>query len=385
MRKKGNSKYWYACFSDESGKQCQRSTGIADRGNPSSRADARRTALRIAEEFEETAQGSRSQSQIRNTLKDLYERVNPEKFEFTRTDKHLNAWAERAGKLKAPRTAEKYQGVVAAFLKSLSTRSKSKLSDLTVKDFQDFIDNQLNSGKSPQSVASDARILSIPFNVAFKQGLILQNPVAAVELPEAAHESRKPFTWAQVQSLINEAQGDWKTAIMLGAYTGARLGDCIDMKWQNIDLQKNEITFVPSKTSRGKKRKELILPLHRDLEEHLMPLAGDDPKAYLSPTLANRNIGGRKGLSVKFQEIMHRAGIDQETGLEKTGKGRVFKRYGFHSLRHTFNSELANHGVKQEIRKIFTGHSSDRMNDQYTKYEPEKLREAIENLPRIES
>ena len=42
------------------------------------------------------------------------------------------------------------------------------------------------------------------------------------------------------------------------------------------------------------------------------------------------------------------------------GKGaHQFSRRTFHSLRHSFNSALANAGVSQKIRVKFTGHSSN--------------------------
>jgi hypothetical protein len=39
---------------------------------------------------------------------------------------------------------------------------------------------------------------------------------------------------------------------------------------------------------------------------------------------------------------MHLAGIRAPLGPEKQGKGRQFKALGFHSLRHSFISTLAN-------------------------------------------
>ena len=43
---------------------------------------------------------------------------------------------------------------------------------------------------------------------------------------------------------------------------------------------------------------------------------------------------------------------------------------------------LANAGVSQEIRVKFTGHSSNAMNDRYTKLDRKPLGEAIERLPK---
>lgn len=59
-------------------------------------------------------------------------------------------------------------------------------------------------------------------------------------------------------------------------------------------------------------------------------------------------------------------------------------RRTLHSLRYSFNSALANAGVSQEIRVKFTGHSSNAMNDRYTKLDRKPLGDAIEKLPKLD-
>jgi integrase len=60
----------------------------------------------------------------------------------------------------------------------------------------------------------------------------------------------------------------------------------------------------------------------------------------------------------------------KKAGLEPmtvAGKGmRKFTKRTFHSLRHSFNSVLANAGVTEEIRMKLTGHKSKAMNERYT-------------------
>ena len=64
------------------------------------------------------------------------------------------------------------------------------------------------------------------------------------------------------------------------------------------------------------------------------------------------------------------------------GKGiRNFTKRTFHSLRHSFNSALANAGVTEEIRMKLTGHSSKAMNTRYTHLEVSTLKSAMTSLP----
>ena len=55
----------------------------------------------------------------------------------------------------------------------------------------------------------------------------------------------------------------------------------------------------------------------------------------------------------------------------------------FHSLRHSFNSFLANSGVSQDTRKKYTGHSTNSANNRYTHEDVEAIREELQSLPEI--
>ena len=49
--------------------------------------------------------------------------------------------------------------------------------------------------------------------------------------------------------------------------------------------------------------------------------------------------------------------------------GHSFVKKSFHSLRHTFNSDLRNNGVAPDLRDKLSGHASERMNHRYTHLE----------------
>jgi site-specific recombinase XerD len=61
---------------------------------------------------------------------------------------------------------------------------------------------------------------------------------------------------------------------------------------------------------------------------------------------------------------------------EANGAGRSQSSLSFHSLRHSFNSAMANAGVALEVRQKLTGHASAAMNEIYTHHELESLRAA---------
>ena len=75
---------------------------------------------------------------------------------------------------------------------------------------------------------------------------------------------------------------------------------------------------------------------------------------------------------------MHAAKIftEGESEERKEGKGRRFFELGFHSLRHTAISEMANQGVSKEVRMKLSGHKSN-VHERYTHHELQALRNQI--------
>jgi integrase len=172
------------------------------------------------------------------------------------------------------------------------------------------------------------------------------------------------------------APPDWKTAILVAYYVGPRLGDVVSLRWDQVDLVAGVIFYTQGKTD-----KEVEVPLHPDLEEHLLAIAGDNPRGFLCPTLAGQRISGGKGLSLQFAALMAKAGIDQRR--IQSSRNRKFSRLSFHSLRHSFSSALANAGISADVRMKLTGHKSLDVHRRYTHVEMEPLKHAIAALPRL--
>ena len=377
----GRSKNWVARFKGPDGRWTARSTGQTNR------AAALKLAFLWEGNLTDDALADPTAARIDQVVRSIYEGVTGSKIEKAPTGVYLREWAERTGKLKSPGTATRYAQVIEDFLAFMGERrAAGNLSTGRPLDIQRFIDARLAKGHAASSAAIVRKVLRIPFNVALRQGVVTRNPALSVEVPEEAAMTREAFTFEQIDAILRIADTEWRTAILLGAYTGMRLGDAVSLTWRNVDLANKTITFVPEKTSRGRRRKELVLPIHPTLLKHLnsLPGADRDPAAVVISGLGSRRIGGRSGLSRDFVALVTRAGIECEAVERKRGEGvggRKFRTLSFHSLRHTFNSMLANAGVDQEVRQQLTGHASAEMNRRYTHLELKTMRDAILKLP----
>jgi integrase len=355
------------------------------KAKPQRIAENKRLALEMALRLEEEERGNATEVHLRKVVSDISKRINKRGVEFASAENHFNAWLARVekDKTKSPATHVRYKGVIDSFLECLGAKAKAALSDITPQDIEKYIAYRQEGGKNATTIDTDLKALNRPFSIALRQGLILTNPVPAADRPTGTKESKNPFAWEQVAALVRNSSGEWKTAIMVGAYTSARLGDATSMRSSFFDFEKGQLRYTPQKT-RGKK-KEIIVPLHPHLEAYLSALPEMKlPNAFLCPDLSKVKVGGRRGLSRQFQTIMEKAGIEQVTIEPQCAGGRAFNKFGFHSLRHTFNSELANANVAPDIRKLFTGHQSDRVHSIYTHHKLQTMRKELERaLPEL--
>ena len=93
----------------------------------------------------------------------------------------------------------------------------------------------------------------------------------------------------------------------------------------------------------------------------------------------------RLSRAATFRALIDKAGIVCTVKAGKGTKGRKVYSVGYHSLRHSFNSDLANLGVSQELRQKLIGHASEAVNEGYTTVELKTLRDAIHKLPNLQT
>jgi integrase len=371
---KGRSPYWIACYTDLTGRRLKKSTKLTNK----------KAALEIALALEHgehlARKGVFTEARLRDLLEQTLERVigTPVQHHTTRT--WFDEWCEEKSKSRTPATAERYAQVARDFLLSLGPRADLPLEHITAKDIRVYRDTGLKKGASNGTANLAVKIVSMAFHKAVRQGKLRFNPCLELDVLDEESAEREPFTPDEIKKLLGAATGDWKAAILFGYFTGARLGDVANMRWSAIDLDKRLITFSPKKTKRGKK--VLRIPLHPELEKELLkkPGVGNAP---LFPSLTERSTGGRYGLSAEFALVMRKAGVHGAV-IRHTAKGRGNTTKSFHSLRHSFNSALANAGIARELRQVLTGHASERMNELYTHRELQPLRDAVSLLPRIQ-
>jgi integrase len=369
LTKKKTSKNWIAVLTLGDGRRTNRSTGTPDK----------KKAQRIADEFQRMEKAGRekrlTEGAVRRTMNDILERHTGESLNRETVKDFLTTWI---GGKSNEHTRERYQVVMDSFLASLGSKANALISLVTYHDAINYLNKRISSKIATKTLSVDAKILSSAFNLAKRLQIIQENPfekALALKPIKVSSSKKEEFNKDEIQALLTIANPEWRGVILFGMYSGARLTDCTTMRWENVNLEKRLIYYYSTKNT-----KDLILPMHTTLFDYLTALGSQNDKdSLITPILAGRSTSGKSGLSGTFTHLMKTAGIDP---LQVEGKGkRKFSQKSFHSLRHTFNSILANSGVSQENRMKLIGHASKHINDQYTNVQIQTLRQEIEKLP----
>lgn len=373
VHRRPNSKFFHAAWRSADGTLKLRST------KQTNRAKALAFALECERADKLAGAGTLTEAKAREIVASILERTETgETLRSPTSRKFFEEWLAAKEASKTRSTIARYGKTVTEFLGHLGPRADKPLTSLTSGLIESFIAKRLRANLTPYTVALDAKVLRTALNRARRQGLLATNPAEAVELPTGKSVERGVYTPAEVKMLLDAANGEWRTLILVAYYTGQRLSDCVRLAWADVDLSNRTWTLQQGKTGT-----RLVVPLHPELATHLETVADlDTPAEFVMPGMAGKGPGGRHGLSESFKAIMRKAGVDHQPVARKVGV-RTVSRRSFHALRHSFTSALANAGISPEVRMRRTGHSTDASHRTYTHHEIETLREAVTKLPSL--
>ena len=162
---------------------------------------------------------------------------------------------------------------------------------------------------------------------------------------DAEDVEKDVFTPAQIGELIEASPSeDWRGMVTLAYVSGLRLRDCSELRWSNVDLDKQIIKLKPHKTRR--RGTTVTIPIHPRFVAWLRKQTRGIGKAAVFPTLAGIGSGGKSGLSAAFKKIMERAKIKGRLLREANGAGRSRSSLSFHSLATRFRDSFGECGCR---------------------------------------
>lgn len=383
LRRHPRSPYFIACFLGDDGKRYQRSTGIRSDGTIASR----REAQKIADGFEDVARRQQTARQVQRVFHEIYKEVTGETLPDQSAKKFSADWLKDKKGAVTPRTHRFYQSKLDSFLLQLGRRANTPIFQITESDIRTWRDEE--SKRVSRSTANHGlKVLRMMFGDAKKRNLISHNPAEMVPVlkKERQETPRRPFSLSELSTLLAGVEGEWRSLILFGLYTGQRLGDLARMRWSAVDLESMEIRFTTGKTGRNQK-----IPICQPLLSHIQslspfgrPVDPVHPEAFH----LHESEGKSSTLSRQFHDLMAKVGLvgrrPHRKKLKEPGDHRrVASDLTFHSFRHTLTSMLKNAGVSASIAEEIVGHDSAEMNRVYTHLENQTLKDAMSRLPNL--
>ena len=227
--------------------------------------------------------------------------------------------------------------------------------------------------KSKSSAALYYRTLKAAFNKALTWNYIQVNPWLLVKMPKF-QKSRPAFiTEAELQKIIDKVEPEsLKDIYVFAFYTGLRLSELTNLKWENVNLKDGVIQIGDDDfTTKAKKIRSVPLCLRASqvLSNRIPKIIHQNKKNFVFTKSSNGFPFSGDWLSKAFKRAVRAAGMDESIH--------------YHSLRHSFASNLIKKGVSIYQLKDLLGHSSVSVTEIYSHLSIDTLKEAVNKFDEV--
>ncbi|MDX9911458.1 MAG: tyrosine-type recombinase/integrase [Phycisphaerales bacterium] len=263
-----------------------------------------------------------------------------------------------ASKGLAPRTLAKYRADLAKLAMFCAEQGIATPSAFTEEAFQRYgawlreRSHKQAAAYAPKSIHTALTVAKQLFKWAKRQRLIGEDPIEAAALPIGRPRPQRGFTTEEVEAMLSKCAGrpGWRSthdAIAILAFTGLRVGELREMRWEDVKLDRGELGVLHVRRGGAcdapKDKDDRFVPIH----PRIRPIIDALPRVSdrVLPDLRERT------LLARVQRLARELGL-----------GPGCKTHG---LRHHFVSMCASSGVPTRLCLSWVGHSSSAILDLY--------------------
>jgi integrase len=274
---------------------------------------------------------------------------------------HFEAWWQIKSQKVKPTTADNYRQILDRYiLPNLGSIALKDLSPVLIERM--LLD--LNKDHSESTVRLVSIVLAQGLDRAIKDHLLAINPAKGIERPKGKKKSVTPYTSSELKELLKALEDHRLFAYFrLLAYSGARRGEVLALRWSDLDFDKGTLSISKNRTrigktvieqdstkgGDGKRSIQIDSETLRILKKHRTDQIGERMKAGSAWKEQNyiftQTIGDPLDPSTPyhlFKKVAKKIGLRSES---------------LHSIRHLHATELLNSGVSVHLVKDRLGHS----------------------------
>ena len=194
------------------------------------------------------------------------------------------------------------------------------------------------------------------FNIAIEWEIVQKNPVASKVIKFSKEiERERTLTDEEFRLLLTNSAGHLNLAIIIALNTGMRLGEILNLPWQNIDLTERKIYIIHTKNGENRD-----VPINDYL--HSILINETKGNEYL---IYNRNGKPIKSIKTAWNTLKNKLGIND---------------LRFHDLRHTAATRMAKGKATESVIAKILGHKRRSITSRYINPMWDEMVEAVEIL-----
>ncbi len=312
--------------------------------------------------------GKTKKSDALRFLSEFYESINikPEKPKLKISD-YAKQYIEYMSIAHSPRYI---QSISLSFKMLEKHIGDILLENIDVLMIEGFISNTYRRSKHAAKMYH--KTLKAAFNRAINiWGYIEINPFNKVRAPKIPQSLPVFISGEEFKALLDITNEKlFKDIFTVAFFTGLRLGELTNLTWESISLQNKKIILRNTESFTTKSKRERMIPMTKQVQDIFSRKCGkvENENNYVFTRILNIRLN-EDYVSKKFKRVVKIGGLNT--------------KIHFHTLRHSFASNLVRKGVPLIFVKELMGHQDISTTQIYSHVRREDLTMSIKVLDNI--
>lgn len=244
---------------------------------------------------------------------------------------------------------------------------KKRLDQIVLMDLQKVQKKMENAGRAPRTIKTIKEVVRQVYNFAISHDLYNgAKPTDNFLKNQKLNNQRvEYYSYSQAESLLAKLKGKSLQTYRISSLslnTGMRFGEIACLLWQHVNVERKSIVVVDPKNAESR-----VVYMVDEVAEMFSEMVRGEPSDLVFPD-SNGNI--MKKVSNTFPKAIKKLKFNEGVSDRRL-------KLGFHSLRHTAASWMANKGIEMHVIAKVLGHKTLAMTMRYSHINDQTVKDAM--------